>query len=220
MSHNNSLRSFQLPCPGGVCSSRELPSCTESLEWEEEEVGFEKCQELSFKGASVLCGINGTKEITKRLHFGAGIVEEVVTTPCNDCGDLSAALEWTAWTPCADETSGRAVEGMLCRLRGNSHLGFEKEEQGRASTNKTAKFTFLFLQNQHVLFSTILRLVMFLAGDLLVVFIRSTTLPPVLNTVTSPMGAVALSTAPQKEDVTSTENANPPQRFTRTTPTV
>ena len=38
----NSPRTFQLFCTGGVCSSRELPSCTESLEWEEEEVGFEK----------------------------------------------------------------------------------------------------------------------------------------------------------------------------------
>merc|ERR1712037_1057615 len=122
-------RSFQLACPGGVCSSRELPSCTDSLEWEEEEVGFEKCQELSFKGESVLCGANGTKETTRRLHIGGGIVEEVVTTPCNECGDLSAALEWTSWAPCAAETSGRVVEGMLCRRRGNSYMGFEEEEK-------------------------------------------------------------------------------------------
>jgi len=139
-------RSFQLSCPDGVCSSRELPSCTESLEWEEEEVGFEKCQELSFKGASVLCGINGTKETTRRLHIGGGIVEEVVTASCNDCGDLSAALEWTAWAPCTDETSdectdewtnvewtseetsGRVIEGMLCRRRGNTFVGYEEEE--------------------------------------------------------------------------------------------
>merc|ERR1719264_1310242 len=106
-------RSFQLACPGGVCSSRELPSCTDSLEWEEEEVGFEKCQELSFNGSSVLCGLNGKKETTKRLHIGGGIVEEVVTTPCNECGDLRAALEWTAWAPCADQTSGRVAEGNL-----------------------------------------------------------------------------------------------------------
>ena len=123
----NSFRSFQLPCPGGVCSSKELPSCTDSLEWdEEEEVGFDKCQELNFKGASVLCGVNGTKETTRRLLIGGGIVEEVVTTPCNDC----AALEWTAWTPCADEISGRVIGGMLCRRRGNTHLGFEEEEKG------------------------------------------------------------------------------------------
>merc|ERR1719237_1945798 len=127
-------RSFQLACPGGVCSSRELPSCTDSLEWEEEEVGFGKCQELSFNGSSVLCGADGTKETTKRHHIGGGMVEEVVTTPCNDCGDLSAALEWTSWAPCADqtstetsveaggmvewtgeETSGMVVEDMLCR---------------------------------------------------------------------------------------------------------
>jgi len=118
-------RSFQLPCPDGVCSSTELPYCTDSLDWEEEEVAFEKCQELSFNGASVLCGVNGTKETTKRLHIGGGIVEEVVTTPCNECGDL----EWTAWAPCADETSGRVVEGMLCRRRGNTYMGFEEEEK-------------------------------------------------------------------------------------------
>merc|ERR1719500_2541910 len=76
-------RSFQLPCPGGVCSSSKLPSCTDSLEWEEEEVGFEKCQELSFNGATVLCGVNGTKETTRRLHIGGGMVEEVITAPCN-----------------------------------------------------------------------------------------------------------------------------------------
>merc|ERR1712179_437530 len=122
-------RSFQLACTGGVCSSSELPSCTDSLEVEEEEVGFEKCQELSFNGASVLCGENGTKETTKRLHIGGGTVEEVVTTPCNDCGDLSAILEWTAWTPCADEISGGVVEGMLCRRRGNTYMGFEEEEK-------------------------------------------------------------------------------------------
>merc|ERR1719264_861495 len=138
---HNSLRTFQLVCPGGVCSSRELPSCTDSLEWEEEEVAFEKCQELSFNGASVLCGVNGTKETTRRLHIGGGIVEEVVTNTCNDCGDLSAALEWTAWAPCADETSDvysdvysdvdtreSVVEGMLCRRRGNTYMGFEEEE--------------------------------------------------------------------------------------------
>merc|ERR1719264_530871 len=119
-------RSFQLACPGGVCSSSELPSCTDSLEWEEEEVGFENCQELSFNGSSVLCGLNGKKETTKRLHIGGGIVEEVVTTPCNDCGDLSATLEWTAWAPCADQTSGRVIEGMLCRRRGNTYMGFEE----------------------------------------------------------------------------------------------
>ena len=71
----------------------------------------------------------------------------MVTSPCNDCGDLSAALEWTAWAPCADETSvdtsvdtsadtsvdtsvdtsGRVVEGMLCRRRGNADMGFEEE---------------------------------------------------------------------------------------------
>ena len=128
----DSFRNFQLPCPGGVCSSRELPSCNDTLEWDEEEVGFEKCQEFTFKGVSVLCGIGGTKETTRRLHIGGGIVEEVVIASCKDCGDLSAALEWTAWTPCADESSGRVDEGMLCRRRGNARLGFEEEEKGRS----------------------------------------------------------------------------------------
>ena len=109
---------------------------------------------MSFNGASVLCGANGKKETTKRLHIGGGIVEEVVTTPCNECGDLGAALEWTAWAPCANETSdetsdewtdewtddwtsvetsGRVIEGMLCRTRGNTYMGFE--EEGRCQTN-------------------------------------------------------------------------------------
>merc|ERR1719367_65380 len=118
-------RSFQLPCPGGVCSSMELPSCTDSLQWEKEEVSFEKCQELTFKGASVLCGVNGIKETTKRLEIGGGLVEEVVATPCIDCGDL----EWTAWAPCANASSGRTIEGMLCRRRGNTNMGFEEEEK-------------------------------------------------------------------------------------------
>merc|ERR1712130_778434 len=122
-------RSFQLACPGGVCSSGALPSCTDSLEWEEEEVRFEKCQELSFKGASVLCGANGTKKTTRRLEIGGSIVEEVVSVPCNDCGDLSAALEWTAWAPCVNDTSGRVIEGMICRRRGNTYIGFEEEEK-------------------------------------------------------------------------------------------
>ena len=134
----DSFRNFQLPCPGGVCSSRELPSCTDSLEWEEEEVGLEKCQELSFKGASFLCGINGTKETAKRLHIGGGIVEEVVTTPCHDC----AALEWTAWAPCADETSGQIIDGMLCRRRGNTYMGFE--EEGRCQTHLKKILLFIF----------------------------------------------------------------------------
>merc|ERR1712130_991323 len=118
-------RSFQLPCPGGVCSSMELPSCTDSLQWEKEEVSFEKCQELTFKGASVLCGLNGTKETRKKLDIGGGLVEEVVATPCNDCGDL----EWSAWAPCANVSSGRTIEGMLCRRRGSTYMGYEEEEK-------------------------------------------------------------------------------------------
>ena len=104
---------------------------------------------MSFKGASVLCGINGTKKTAKRLHIGGGIVEEVVTSTCNDCGDLSAALEWTSWAPCADETSGRVVEGMLCRRRGNTYMGFE--EEGRCQRHLTnTRFYFSFVQRLFV----------------------------------------------------------------------
>merc|ERR1712130_80935 len=139
-------RSFQLPCPGGVCSSMELPSCTDSLEWEEEEVSFDKCQELTFKGALVLCGVNGTKETTKRLDIGGGLVEEVVATPCNDCGDL----EWTAWAPCANASSGRTIEGMLCRRRGNTYMGFEEEEKGRCQTDLRNSKVYFSLQSLFV----------------------------------------------------------------------
>ena len=82
---NSLTRSFQLPCPGGVCSSRALPSCTDSLEWEEEEVGFENCQEVTFKGASVLCGANGTKETRERSATyrggGAGPILQIREHP-------------------------------------------------------------------------------------------------------------------------------------------
>ena len=117
------LRTFQLPCHGGVCSLRELPSCTDDifLGTPDEEV-FHKCQELSFKGASVLCGINGTKETRRKLHIGGGIVEETVASAsCKDCGDLST-LEWTPWASCEKTT-----EAMLCRRRGNAIMGYEEE---------------------------------------------------------------------------------------------
>ena len=115
---------------------------------------------MSFNGATVLCGVNGTKETTRKLHIGGGIVEEVVTTPCNDCGDLSDALEWSAWAPCADETidewtgeetseeiseknSGRDNEGLLCRRRGNTYMGFE--EEGRCQTYLRKKQILIFI---------------------------------------------------------------------------
>ena len=39
-------------------------------------------------------------------------------------------LKRTDWAPCADESSGRVIEGMLCRRRGNIFMGFEEEEKG------------------------------------------------------------------------------------------
>merc|ERR1712037_738405 len=46
-----------------------------------------QCQMDTNRTFQLFCpgGVNGTKETTKRLHVGGGIVEEVVTTPCNDC---------------------------------------------------------------------------------------------------------------------------------------
>ena len=105
--------------------------------------------------------------------MGGGIVEEVVTTPCNECGDLSAALEWTSWAPCADqtsdewtdewtsveasgmvewtgeETSGKVVEGMLCRRRGNAYIGYEEEGTCRTHLRNT-RFYFSFVQSLFV----------------------------------------------------------------------
>ena len=70
----------------------------------------------------------------------------MVTASCNDCGDLSAALEWTAWAPCADETSVETresvVEGMLCRRRGNAYMGFEEEGGCRTHLRKILLFLF------------------------------------------------------------------------------
>ena len=99
--------------------------------------------------------MNGTKETTRKLHIGGGIVEEVVATSCNDCGDLSAALEWSAWAPCADETSGRVVDGMLCRRRGNTLMGFEEEEKGSCHTNlRNSHFYFFILTHTWNLFKS------------------------------------------------------------------
>ena len=55
----------------------------------------------------------------------------MVIAPCNNCGDLSKALEWTAWTSCTDEISGGVIKSKFCRKRGNAHIGFEKEVKGK-----------------------------------------------------------------------------------------
>ena len=98
---------------------------------------------MTFKGASVLCGVNGIKETTKRLDIGGGLVEEVVATPCNDCADL----EWTAWAPCANASSERTIEGMLCRRRGNTYMGFEEEEKGRCQADLRKSKVYFSLQS-------------------------------------------------------------------------
>ena len=73
---------------------------------------------------SLLCGVNGSKETTKRLQLGGGVVKEVVTSPCKECGDLSTAFEWTPWRPCP---LPKNAPGMFCRKSGNSYLGYENE---------------------------------------------------------------------------------------------
>merc|ERR1712037_501547 len=43
--------------------------------------------------------------------------------PCAD----ETSEEWTS-EETSEETSGRVIEGMLCRRRGNTHMGYEEEE--------------------------------------------------------------------------------------------
>ena len=125
------FRTFSLHCPDGVCKSEALPSCTEPIELEEHSVTFtQPCQETTvFKGATLFCGKNGTKEVRSRGNVSGGVMEEVNVTPCLDCTDL---LTWTAWGPC---TSGGATNGMKCRRRGNDVHGFEEEKKGIKATH-------------------------------------------------------------------------------------
>merc|ERR1719239_637074 len=67
---NLSDRTFSLHCPDGVCKSEALPSCTEPIELEEHSVTFtQSCQETVFKGATLFCGKNGTKEVRLRSNI-------------------------------------------------------------------------------------------------------------------------------------------------------
>ena len=66
--------------------------------------------------------------------FGTGLLAEVVRTPCEDCGDISTALEWQQWGQCTDEEGNMDRPGRRCRRRGNAKIGFQEEEaQGRQS---------------------------------------------------------------------------------------
>ena len=82
-----------------------------------------------------------------------------VTTSCNDCGDLSAALEWTAWAPCADETSDEWTDewtseetgaGDRCRRRGNTYMGYEEEGRCQTHLRRKNRFKLSFLQRLFV----------------------------------------------------------------------
>ena len=120
------FRTFSLHCPDGVCKSEALPSCTEPIELEEHSVTFtQPCQETTvFKGATLFCGKNGTKEVRSRGNVSGGVMEEVNVTPCLDCSDL---LTWTAWGPC--------TSAMQCRRRGNDVVGYEEEKKGSKITH-------------------------------------------------------------------------------------
>ena len=54
------------------------------------------CQETTFKGETILCGKNATKEVKMRSEIGGGVVEEVAISLCLDC---SGGLTWSAWEP-------------------------------------------------------------------------------------------------------------------------
>merc|ERR1719239_349679 len=137
-----SNRTFSLPCPGGACLSPELPSCIEPLEWEESDMVSHQCQETIFKGETILCGKNSTKEVRMRIEMGGGTVEEVTTSPCLDC---SEGLIWTGWEPCTDQFQTEdVIEGRECRRRGNENMGFEDEDRDAIWTplfSRSAPFT-------------------------------------------------------------------------------
>ena len=122
-----SFRTFSLPCSEGVCKSEALPSCTKPMEWEESTViSHHQCQETLFKGETLFCGKNGTKDVRMRRNVGGGVMEEVTVSPCLDCTDL---LTWSTWRPCTDQ--GQAVQDMICRQRGSDMIGFEEERKGK-----------------------------------------------------------------------------------------
>merc|ERR1711971_381042 len=131
-----SNRTFSLPCSGGVCKSQALPSCTEPLEWDEEEsvTVSHQCQETAFNNKTLLCG-GTTKEVRMTSKVGGGVVEELLIVPCMDCSDL---LTWTEWGPCpevlaenlsVDEEMMPTLE-TRCRRRGSETFGFEEEKGG------------------------------------------------------------------------------------------
>ena len=41
-------------------------------------------------GETLLCGLDGTKEVRLRSKVGGGIVEEVATFPCKDCSNSTS----------------------------------------------------------------------------------------------------------------------------------
>ena len=53
--------------------------------WDEPEVIFHVCNETIIHGETLLCGLNGTKEVRLRSVVGGGLVEEVSIVACKDC---------------------------------------------------------------------------------------------------------------------------------------
>ena len=126
-------RTFDLACPEGNCLSEPMPSC-QSEEWETLKVAYVKCQEINFNNRTFLCGEEGTKRESRKSIDG--VLFDVDTTNCSDCGDLAAAFTWSEWLPCDDKRRSNESESFveskkMCRRRGNTQIGSEEEQQGK-----------------------------------------------------------------------------------------
>ena len=60
------------------------------MEWDEPKIIYQRCNETIVDGETLLCGLNGTKEVRLRSEVGGGIVEEVTTFPCQDCSNSTS----------------------------------------------------------------------------------------------------------------------------------
>ena len=101
-------------------------------------MAYDQCQEINFGNKTFLCG-EGTKSESKRSVVGNGILFDVDTSNCSDCGDLTAALTWGDWLVCEEDprTSNESMveSKMMCRRRGNPQIGIEEEQTGNTRIN-------------------------------------------------------------------------------------